>query len=83
MAELRIKRAVLLHSLDDDELIAGYRAGLRGEVKPTDATFSWSHGWRNGMTDAGKIEIDADGLALARDAIATGYLSALFKAASV
>ncbi|MGL4264465.1 MAG: hypothetical protein ACRCTX_22840 [Afipia sp.] len=49
-----------LNCLDDDEIVEGYRAGLRGAPEPgTDKSRSYWHGWRNGSSDGGHRENDA------------------------
>ena len=56
-----------LDSLDDDEILEGYRDGLRGEPEPGDnrGRAVW-HGWRNGMIDSGRMEKDEAAATLAR-----------------
>jgi len=47
--------------LDDDDCLAGYRAGLDGEPEPgSDKSRSFLHGWRNGMVDKGRLPISAE-----------------------
>lgn len=49
-----------LETLDDDEMIEGYRDGKAGEPEPGDnRSRSYWHGWRNGAVDGGHREIDA------------------------
>ena len=49
-----ITRAVLLDDLNDAELIEGYHDGRANEGEPGDnRSFSYWHGWRNGMVDGG------------------------------
>ena len=53
MAEfLPIKTFADLELQNEDEMVAGYRAGLRGDPEPG-STFSrgYWHGWRNGVVD--------------------------------
>ncbi len=53
-------------NLDSEEVVAGYRAGLRGAPERFDSvTRSWWHGWRNGRVDAGIVEPDAAQIRLA------------------
>lgn len=48
-----------LDSLDDDEILEGYRAGLRGAPEPgSSKSRSYWHGWRNGSSDGGHREHD-------------------------
>lgn len=73
MREPRIVRAAALDSLNSDECVAGYRCGSRGDGIPPGASFSFRHGWRNGMVDYGHRKIDKAQIQLAHDAIETGY----------
>lgn len=48
-----------LDRLDDDEIVAGYLSGHRGEDEPgSDKSRSFWHGWRNGRTDRGLAPLD-------------------------
>jgi hypothetical protein len=76
-AELRIRRAAALGGLVDDEVLAGYHDGLDSNHPPEGATFSYMHGWRNGMSDKGRREIDECQRELAKDVVDTGYLKRL------
>ena len=80
MPELRIRRAAALSGINDDECVAGYRAGLSGQRQPASASFSFRHGHRNGMVDSGRRQVDKAGIELARDCIASGYLNQLLSA---
>jgi ribosome modulation factor len=47
--------------LDEDECLAGYRAGLDDEPEPgSDKSRSYLHGWRNGMADKGRLPISPE-----------------------
>lgn len=62
-----------LDLLDSDEIVAGYRAGLRGE--PDQASTmgrGWWHGWRNGMTDSRRAPLDDAQHQLCRAMMARG-----------
>lgn len=50
-----------LSAQDEDDIVAGYRAGLNGSPRPgADKSRAWWHGWRNGMVDSGRaIKDDA------------------------
>ena len=52
-------------AMNETELLDGYRAGLRGEKKPTESRAKWT-GWRNGMVDSGRAEIDDSQRGVAR-----------------
>ena len=55
-----LSTAAELELLDDDDCVAGYRAGRRGAPEPgSDRSKSYWHGWRNGMMDTGRLPIDA------------------------
>lgn len=56
-----------LDTLDDAEVLEGYRDGLANEPEPGgNRSRSYWHGWRNGMVDHGHREIDAAQRELAR-----------------
>ena len=60
--------AAELAVIDDDDFVAGYRAGLDGEPTPgSDRSKSFWHGWRNGMFDSMRMPLDAAALALVQD----------------
>lgn len=45
---------------NQDEIIAGYRAGYRGDPEPgSDRSRGFVHGYRNGCVDAGRELISA------------------------
>ena len=48
-----------LATLDDAEILEGYRDGFANEPEPGDnRSRSYWHGWRNGMLDGGHREKD-------------------------
>ena len=48
-----------LDSLNDDEIMAGFEAGLDGAPEPYDSqTRSYWHGWRNGAVEGGHMRRD-------------------------
>lgn len=56
-----------LNSLDDDEIVAGYRSGFRGEPEPgSDKSRAFWHGWRNGRVDIGLAQPDVHQALLVR-----------------
>jgi ribosome modulation factor len=56
--------------LDEEECLAGYRAGLNGEPEPgSDKSRSFLHGWRNGMVDKGRLTISTDQVEYAKSYI--------------
>jgi len=67
-----IRRKPALEALDNDQLLAGYFAGFRGETCPFTAPYSFQHGWKNGAVDAGFRKIDSSQLELARDVVRGG-----------
>lgn len=77
-AAIRIVRAAALAGIDDNDCVAGYQTGYKGEPAPAGASFSFMHGHRNGMIDSRRIEPDQEAAALARDCIASGYFKNLF-----
>jgi hypothetical protein len=59
-----------LNLLDEDEMVAGYRAGFGGAAEPgSDRSRSFWHGWRNGRVDGKHDEIDHHQIALAREVV--------------
>lgn len=73
-----IRSAAMLDTLNSDEVVEGYFDGRQNEPEPGDnRSFSYWHGWRNGMVDGHHAETDEAGSALARDAIESGYLANL------
>lgn len=61
-----------LELLDDDDILAGYQAGLRGDDEPGSAhSRSYWHGWRNGMVDSKRASIDDHQTKLAREVVGT------------
>jgi len=56
-----------LDSLDDAELLEGYRDGRAGEPEPgNNRSRSYWHGWRNGAVDGGHRDKDLAQSELAR-----------------
>ena len=56
-----------LDTLDDDEILEGYRDGRSGEPKPgNNRSRSYWHGWRNGAADGGHKPKDDAQAELAR-----------------
>lgn len=54
-----ISTAAELDLLDIDDIVDGYRAGLRGASEPgSDKSRSYWHGWRNGMVDTNRMPMD-------------------------
>lgn len=48
-----------LELLDQDDILAGYRAALDGAAEPgSDKSRGYWHGWRNGAADKGRIPFD-------------------------
>lgn len=75
-----IIKAEKLKELDDSEVTQGYADGLKNEPNPGDnRTYSYWHGWRNGMVDGGWAELDKHQRALCKDVVDTGYFKNLFK----
>jgi hypothetical protein len=67
-----ITTAIELSALDADEMVEGYRAGLRnGSAPGSDKSKSYWHGWRNGMVDGGHAQIDCAQTILVREVVGT------------
>lgn len=59
-----------LDLLDTDEIVEGYRSGLRGAAEPgSDKSRSYWHGWRNGMADSRRMEPDVHMTMLCREIV--------------
>lgn len=59
-----------LEQLDDEDVVAGYMAGRDGASEPgSDRSRSYWHGWRNGMVDSGRAQIDDAQVMLAREVV--------------
>lgn len=79
LPRIPIRRERQLEAIDDDECVAGYRAGLRGAPEPgPEASFSYWHGWRNGMGDSHRRPPDVASRELARDCVRNGMWEKLF-----
>jgi hypothetical protein len=59
-----------LDTLDSDEIVEGYRDGRNNEPPPTgNRSKAYWHGWRNGMADAGHMELDGAMRQLAHEVV--------------
>lgn len=73
---ISIRRANQLDGLDDTEVVEGYFDGRNDEPEPgNNRSFSYWHGWRKGRVDGHHAETDQAQVELAKDVIATGYLT--------
>jgi hypothetical protein len=62
-----------LDQLDEDEIVAGYRSGLRDPQEPgSNKSRSYWHGWRNAQIDRGRIPVDHSAQRLVRDCLGSG-----------
>lgn len=60
-ARIPVSTLAELDTLDDDEIVEGYRDGRAGEPEPGDnRSKSYWHGWRNGARDGGYTDPDGD-----------------------
>lgn len=67
---LPIRKKRLLEHLDDAEVLEGYRDGSKNDPEPhSNRSYSYWHGWRNGMVDGGYKTKDKSQQALAHDYI--------------
>lgn len=80
MAEFKpVETQADLATLDGDEVVEGYRDGLRGEPEPgNNRSRAYWHGWRNGMTDSGRRQGDAAQRRLVHEFVQGGGFSRLF-----
>lgn len=73
-----IIKASQLDDLDEMEMIQGYWDGTANEPYPgNNRSFSYWHGWRNGMMDRGHMRHDSASRQLAHDVVQSGYLKNL------
>jgi hypothetical protein len=57
-----------LESLDQDDIVAGYRQGWRDATEPgSDKSRGYWHGWRNAQMDAGRMALDIASARLCRE----------------
>jgi hypothetical protein len=62
-----------LVDLVSEEVVDGYRDGLKGEPEPGEnRSKSYWHGWRNGMVDGGHRPLDQEQRQLARAVLRGG-----------
>jgi hypothetical protein len=54
-----------LSTLDDAEMVEGYKDGFAGFPCGDNRSRSYWHGWRNGMVDSGRAKTDAAQMLLA------------------
>lgn len=79
IAYLPVRTSFDLETLDDDEVVEGYRDGLRGEPEPNgNRSRSYWHGWRNGMVDSGRRKSDKHQRELVRATRDDGTFAKLF-----
>lgn len=75
MGHAPVRTAVDLNTLDPAELLEGFLDGMSDAPEPGDnRSRAYWHGWRVGMMDKGRIEIDPDHRALVRDVAPNGVL---------
>lgn len=75
MSRIPIRKAKQLDDLNEKEMVEGYLDGFQNEPQPGDnRSYSYWHGWRNGMVDGKHAEGDGAQAALAHDVVKTGYL---------
>jgi hypothetical protein len=68
-----------LKLLNSDEIVDGYRDGIRGAPEPhNNRSRAYWHGWRNGMSDARRMPSDESMRLLAKDVVSKGIFEAIF-----
>lgn len=67
-----------LNALDQDQIVAGYRAGLRNEPDYTQRDQGYWHGYMNGQVDTRRMPISPEQQALAREVVASGEFRNIF-----
>jgi len=74
-ARAPVRTVAELATLDDDEMVEGYRDGYGGEPEPGgNRSKAYWHGWRNGASDRNHTADEAQH-ALAREIVAAGKTS--------
>jgi len=73
MAEFKpVETVADLESLDQDDIVAGYRDGWRNPEEPgSDKSRGYWHGWRNAQMDARRMPHDAASARLCREYLGT------------
>lgn len=65
-----IETRAVLELQGKGEILAGYQAGFRGDPEPgSSKSRGYWHGWRNGMTDSGRMSKDDAQAALAKECV--------------
>lgn len=67
-----------LNALNQDQIVAGYRAGLRDEPDYTQRDQGYWHGYMNGQVDKHRMPISAEQRQLARALIDSGEFQNMF-----
>lgn len=62
-----VRTAADLDTLDGDEIMEGYRDGYEGFPCSGNRSRAYWHGWRNGMVDSKRLDLDDDQRALVAD----------------
>lgn len=63
-----LRRAAQIEALDKEDVIEGYFDGTKNSAEPgDDKSFSYWHGWANGMVDGGHRKINDAQSELAED----------------
>lgn len=70
-----IQRASGLKELDLNEMTEGYRDGFSGFPCGDNRSYSYWHGWRNGMVDGGHTKLDDAQRALVHDVAPGGKMN--------
>lgn len=58
-----------LDALDGTEIVEGYKDGFEGFPCGENRSRSYWHGWKNGMTDKGRLPMTAEGRMLVHDVL--------------
>jgi hypothetical protein len=68
VTRIPLRRAAQIAGLDKEDVIEGYYDGRNNMPEPgNNRSFSYWHGWRNGMVDAGHRGMDDAQLELSAD----------------
>lgn len=70
-----VRTPVDLETLDQEQIVEGYRSAERGDPEPgPNRGRSFWHGWRNRMMDFGEMEIDEVARSLVREVAPGGVM---------
>ncbi|UCV00275.1 hypothetical protein [Acidovorax radicis] len=73
-----ITTVAALNALDQDQIVAGYRAGMRNEPDYTQRDQGYWHGYMNGQVDTRRMPISPEQQQLCQAVIDSGEFKNMF-----